>query len=84
MRLPFILGLAALAFGATVTPSDAGCSVRGRYCDYPTWAANSFEGRAAHVWANDRPDNWRSRNRDDDRQVWRDERPRRKVRRDDR
>lgn len=84
MRLPIIFGLAIAATASMATPSEAGCSVRGRYCDYPTWAANSFEGRAGRVWANDRSDSWRSRDRDGYRQTWRDDPPRRKYRRDDR
>ncbi len=53
MRRIFVLMLVALGFAAAALPADAGCSVRGRYCSYPTWAANAFERRAGRVVGDD-------------------------------
>ena len=49
MRKHLVFTCAFAGLVAASLPASAGCSVRGRYCDYPTWAANAFEGRAARV-----------------------------------
>ena len=33
------------ASSLTFAPSAQACSIRGNYCGYPSWAANTFEGR---------------------------------------
>jgi hypothetical protein len=43
-----------VGMAATATPADA-CSIRGRWCDYPAWAANAFEGRGGRVNLNSGP-----------------------------
>ncbi len=50
-----VFGLTLLALAGIVTTTvsvSAGCSVRARYCDYPTWAANAFEGRVGSHYVN--------------------------------
>ena len=42
--------LAALAVAsAAFSPAAQACSVRGRFCSYPFWAANAFEGPPGRV-----------------------------------
>lgn len=47
--MQMFLGAASLAIAASLwTPAaGAACSARGRYCDYPVWAANAFDGKTA-------------------------------------
>lgn len=45
MRFAIYLTTAAVAgFIATAAQAYDDCSVRGRYCGYPAWAQNAFEG----------------------------------------
>lgn len=37
------VGLAAASLG--IAGRAEACSIRGNYCGYPSWAANTFEGR---------------------------------------
>lgn len=39
-----LLILAVAASVTTVTANAEACSIRGRFCGYPSWAANAFEG----------------------------------------
>ncbi len=48
MRALLALAFAIVAFAATIPTAEA-CSARGRYCSYPTWAANAFEGPTGHA-----------------------------------
>lgn len=40
-----VMFLATLGGLVTLTGGASACSIRGQYCGYPSWAANSFEGR---------------------------------------
>lgn len=46
--------VAAAALTASVSQADA-CSIRGKYCGYPLWAANAFEGPSGSVNPNSGP-----------------------------
>lgn len=43
MRALFALAVVGTALTLSTLSAEA-CSARGRYCSYPTWAANAFEG----------------------------------------
>ena len=51
-----LLASLAIAAGLAVSasPADA-CSIRGRFCGYPFWAANAFEGARGQVNPNSGP-----------------------------
>ena len=41
-----LIALAVTLAGLAALPTSASaCSIRGRFCSYPSWAANAFEGR---------------------------------------
>ena len=44
MKFAIALALALGGFLA-LTPRAEACSIRGTFCNYPSWAANAFEGR---------------------------------------
>ena len=45
-----LLALAVVGTALTLsTLSAEACSARGRYCSYPTWAANAFEGPSGYA-----------------------------------
>ena len=48
--------LATLAVAsAAFSPAAQACSARGRFCSYPLWAANAFEGPRGRVPEASRP-----------------------------
>lgn len=54
MRALAVLALASVGWLAAGTSADA-CSVRGRWCGYPNWAANAFEDKTGRAPLPDRP-----------------------------
>ena len=54
MRAVSILALACMAWMASGVSADA-CSIRGRWCGYPNWAANAFEDWTGRAPLPDRP-----------------------------
>jgi len=54
MRIFIAASLVAAGLVASSTAADA-CSIRGRYCGYPLWAANAFEGPFGSVNPNSGP-----------------------------
>ena len=54
MRQLIAVSLLAGAFLAPPAPAEA-CSIAGRWCGYPPWAANAFEDPRARVNLNSGP-----------------------------
>ena len=48
MRAVLAAAVLVGSLAATATPADA-CSIRGRWCGYPLWAANAFEDPEGRV-----------------------------------
>lgn len=48
MRLLLAVPIVVAGLISTVAPADA-CSIRGRWCGYPLWAANAFEDKSGRV-----------------------------------
>lgn len=48
MRALMAATIVAAGFVASAGPADA-CSIRGRWCGYPLWAANAFESWGGRV-----------------------------------
>lgn len=45
MQSLIIFAVAVLAGVLSSGTSAQACSIRGKFCGYPSWAANAFEGR---------------------------------------